>query len=138
MSEHPIQGIMDTTMQKIKEMVDVNTIVGDPMTTPDGTTIIPISKVSFGFASGGADIATKNQTNSQPFAGGSGAGITIQPIAFLVISNGNVRILQIEPYVSSVDRVVASVPDVVDKIAGLFNKNKKDKEDEDISLPPQY
>lgn len=76
MSEHPIQGIMDTTMQKIKEMVDVNTIVGDPMTTPDGTTIIPISKVSFGFASGGADIATKNQTNNQPFAGGSGAGIT--------------------------------------------------------------
>ena len=71
-------------------------------------------------------------------AGGSGAGITIQPIAFLVISNGNVRILQIEPYVSSVDRVVASVPDVVDKIAGLFNKDKKDKEDEDISLPPQY
>lgn len=70
--------------------------------------------------------------------GGSGAGITIQPIAFLVISNGNVRILQIEPYVSSVDRVVASVPDVVDKIAGLFNKDKKDKEDEDISLPPQY
>lgn len=66
MSEHPIQGIMDTTMQKIKEMVDVNTIVGDPMTTPDGTTIIPISKVSFGFASGGADIATKNQTNNSP------------------------------------------------------------------------
>ena len=110
MSEHPIQGIMDTTMQKIKEMVDVNTIVGDPMTTPDGTTIIPISKVSFGFASGGADIATKNQTNSQPFAGGSGAGITITPIAFMVVSGADIRLIHVANNVTTVDKVVEMVP----------------------------
>ena len=120
MSENKVNNLLGVSMDKIKEMVDVNTVIGDPITAPDGTTVIPVSRVSYGFA------------------GGSGAGITIQPIAFLVISNGNVRILQIEPYVSSVDRVVASVPDVVDKIAGLFNKDKKDKENEDISLPPQY
>ena len=117
-------------MAKIKEMVDVNTVIGDPITAPDGTTVIPVSRVSYGFAGGGSDLPSKAQPEKGLFAGGSGAGITIQPIAFLVISNGNVRILQIEPYVSSVDRVVASVPDVVDKIAGLFNKDKKDKEDE--------
>ena len=138
MAEHPIQGLMNVTMDKVRQMVDSNTIVGEPITTPDGTTVIPVSRVSYGFAGGGSDLPSKAQPEKGLFAGGSGAGITIQPIAFLVISNGNVRILQIEPYVSSVDRVVASVPDVVDKIAGLFNKDKKDKEDEDISLPPQY
>ena len=109
MSEHPIQGIMDTTMQKIKEMVDVNTIVGDPMTTPDGTTIIPISKVSFGFASGGADIATKNQTNSQPFAGGSGADI---------------RLIHVANNVTTVDKVVEMVPEIIDKAKAMFSKDK--------------
>ena len=142
---HPIESMMTTAMEQIKQMVDVNTIVGDPVQTRQGNVILPISKVSFGFVAGGGEYGeggsireTNKDATENPFAGGSGAGITIQPIAFLVISNGNVRILQIEPYVSSVDRVVASVPDVVDKIAGLFNKDKKDKEDEDISLPPQY
>ena len=135
MAEHPIQGLMGVTIEKIRDMVNAETIIGDPIHVDD-TTIIPVSRVTFGFVSGGSDVGPSS--NKQMFGGGSGAGITIQPIAFLVISNGNVRILQIEPYVSSVDRVVASVPDVVDKIAGLFNKDKKDKEDEDISLPPQY
>ncbi len=124
MSEHPIQGIMDTTMQKIKEMVDVNTIVGDPMTTPDGTTIIPISKVSFGFASGGADIATKNQTNSQPFAGGSGAGITITPIAFMVVSGADIRLIHVANNVTTVDKVVEMVPEIIDKAKAMFSKDK--------------
>ena len=126
MSEHPIQGIMDTTMQKIKEMVDVNTIVGDPMTTPDGTTIIPISKVSFGFASGGADIATKNQTNSQPFAGGSGAGITITPIAFMVVSGADIRLIHVANNVTTVDKVVEMVPEIIDKAKAMFSKDKYD------------
>ena len=139
MEKHPINDLMAVTMEKMREMVDANAIVGQPITTRDGVTLIPVSRMSFGFGSGGGDYNTKYTAGKDAsFAGGSGAGITIQPIAFLVISNGNVRILQIEPYVSSVDRVVASVPDVVDKIAGLFNKDKKDKEDEDISLPPQY
>ena len=124
MSEHPIHGIMDTTMQKIKEMVDVNTIVGDPMTTPDGTTIIPISKVSFGFASGGADIATKNQTNSQPFAGGSGAGITITPIAFMVVSGADIRLIHVANNVTTVDKVVEMVPEIIDKAKAMFSKDK--------------
>ena len=124
MSEHPIQGIMDTTMQKIKEMVDVNTIVGDPMTTPDGRPIIPISKVSFGFASGGADIATKNQTNSQPFAGGSGAGITITPIAFMVVSGADIRLIHVANNVTTVDKVVEMVPEIIDKAKAMFSKDK--------------
>lgn len=124
MSEHPIQGIMDTTMQKIKEMVDVNTIVGDPMTTPDGTTIIPISKVSFGFASGGADIATKNQTNKQPFAGGSGAGITITPIAFMVVSGADIRLIHVANNVTTVDKIVEMVPEIIDKAKDMFSKDK--------------
>ena len=117
MSENKVNNLLGVSMDKIKEMVDVNTVIGDPITTPDGTTVIPVSRVSYGFAGGGSDLPSKAQPEKGLFAGGSGAGITIQPIAFLVISNGNVRILQIEPYVSSVDRVVASVPDVVDKIA---------------------
>ena len=122
-------------MDKIKEMVDVNTVVGDPITTPDGTTVIPVSRVSYGFAGGGTDLPSKAQPDKGLFAGGSGAGITISPIAFLVIANGNVRILQIEPYLSSVDRIVANAPDMLDKLTG---KKKKDKEEEDVALPPQY
>lgn len=80
MSEHPIQGMMDTSMQKIKEMVDVNTIIGEPIHCPDGTMIIPVSKVTYGFASGGSDFPTK--TEKDLFGGGSGAGITISPVAF--------------------------------------------------------
>ncbi len=119
-------------MDKIKEMVDVNTVIGDQITTPDGTTIIPVSRVSYGFGAGGSDLPSKNVQDKGMFAGGSGAGITVQPIAFLVVSNGNVKMLQVEPYVSSVDRIVATVPDVVDKISGLFKKNEEE------NLPPQY
>ena len=111
------------------------TVVGDPITTPDGTTVIPVSRVSYGFAGGGTDLPSKVQPEKGLFAGGSGAGITISPIAFLVIANGNVRVLQIEPYLSSVDRIIANAPDMVDKLAGLF---KKDDGDGDAALPPQY
>ncbi|MCI6495554.1 MAG: GerW family sporulation protein, partial [Anaeromassilibacillus sp.] len=90
MEEHPINKLMDTTMQKIKEMVDVNTIIGDPITTPDGTTIIPISKVSYGFAAGGTDFPSKRE-NRDNFGGGSGAGVSITPIGFLTVCKGDVR-----------------------------------------------
>ena len=135
MSENKVNNLLSASMSKIKEMVDVNTVVGDPITTPDGTTVIPVSRVSYGFAGGGTDLPSKAQPDMGLFAGGSGAGITISPIAFLVIANGNVRILQIEPYLSSVDRIVANAPDMLDKLTGLF---KKDKEEEDVALPPQY
>ena len=122
MSENPIQGIMGTTMEKIKEMVDVNTIIGDPVTTPDGTTIIPVSKVSFGFASGGSDLPTKQPKNT--FGGGGGAGISIQPIAFLVVSAGNVKLLQMTMGENTANNIVNMVPEVVDKIGTMFHKDK--------------
>jgi sporulation protein YtfJ len=123
MSEHPINSLMDTTMKKIKELVDVNTIVGDPITTPDGTTIIPISKVTYGFASGGSDLPTKKE-NRECFGGGSGAGVTIQPIGFLSICKGNVKMIPIEKFDSPVDRLVGMIPEAFDKISTFMNKDK--------------
>jgi sporulation protein YtfJ len=123
MSEHPIEGMMDTTIQKIREMVDVNTVIGDPITSPDGTVIIPVSKVTYGFAAGGSDFPSKVQTQKAFFGGGGGAGITINPIAFLAISNGEVKLLQIAPISDSTDRMISLVPDVVDKVSALFKKS---------------
>ena len=121
MSEHPIQGLMSTAMQKIREMIDVNTIIGDPITTQDGTTVIPVSKVSFGFASGGSDLPAKVQRDL--FGGGSGAGITINPIAFLVVCGGDVKLLQLnDGDTGAVGKAVEMVPDVIDKIAAIFSK----------------
>ncbi len=125
MSEHPIEGLMGITMQKIKEMVDVNTIIGDPVITPDGTTIIPVSKVSFGFASGGTDLPTKDP--KQTFGGGGGAGITLQPLAFLVVKDGDVKLLQIATASNTADKVVNSVPDIIDKISDAIGKAKDAK-----------
>lgn len=124
--DHPINNLMDTTMNKIKEMVDVNTIIGDPITSPDGTIIIPVSKVSYGFASGGSDFPTKKE-NKDCFGGGSGAGVTIQPIAFLTVFRGEVKLLPIEKYEGAADRVVGMVPELVDKVSALFKKDKKKK-----------
>ena len=135
MSDHPINSLMDTTMNKIKEMVDVNTIIGDPITSPDGTIIIPVSKVSYGFASGGSDLPTKN-TAKDCFGGGSGAGVSIQPIAFLTVYKGEVNLLPIEKYDGAADRVVGMVPDLVDKVTALFKKDKKKDEAEIAELNP--
>ncbi len=95
MAEHPIQNLMNVTMDKIRQMVDSNTIVGKPITTDDGTTILPVSKVSFGFASAGTDFDGKNTANKDLFGGGSGAGVNIQPVAFLVVKDGCVRTIQL-------------------------------------------
>lgn len=122
MSEHPIEGMMSNTMDKIRQMVDVNTIIGDPITSPDGTVIIPVSKVTYGFAAGGSDFPTKAPSQKELFGGGSGAGITISPVAFLAIQNGDVKLLQVEPFNSPADRVIGMVPEVVDKINALFKK----------------
>ncbi len=124
MSEHPIQGILDSTMQKIKEMVDVNTIVADPITTPDGITIIPISKVSFGFASGGSDFVNKTQPEKQPFAGGAGAGITISPVAFMVVNGDDIRLLHVAPNATTVDKVIESLPGLMNKTKEIFKKQQ--------------
>ena len=122
MAEHPIQGLMNVTMEKIHQMVDSNTIIGKPITTEDGITILPVSKVSFGFASGGSDVGAK--TNKQMFGGGTGAGVSIAPIAFLVISGGNVRTIQLVEHVSPVDCAINALPDLVDRISALIKKDK--------------
>ena len=109
-------------MEKIRKMVDVNTIIGDPITCPDGTVIIPVSKVGFGFAAGGSDWPSKQP--KELFGGGSGAGVSVTPVAFLVVSNGNVRTVQLVEKVSAVDNVIASLPELVDKIAALIKKEK--------------
>ena len=127
---HPIEGLMDTTLDKIKQMVDVNTVIGTPITTADGTTIIPVSKVTYGFASGGSEFASKKMENSKLFGGGSGAGVTINPIAFIAVSNGEAKLLNIESFQDSQDRAVAMVPDLIDKIVGLFKKDKKENSKE--------
>ena len=121
---HPINGLMATAMNSIKEMVDVNTIVGDAITAPDGTVIIPVSKVSFGFASGGSDFSAKSLEAKPNFGGGSGAGISITPIAFLVVNGGNVKLLQIAENSNTLDRLVALIPDLFDKTKELLNKSK--------------
>lgn len=124
MAEHPIEGLMDTAMSNIKSMVDVNTIVGDSVTTPDGTVIIPISTVSFGFGAGGTQFAAKSEsvTPSNPmFGGGCGGGANVKPIAFLVVGNGNVRLLPISDKVTPVDKIIDLMPEVLDKVNGVLS-----------------
>lgn len=130
MAEHVLGDIMSVTMEKLRNMVDVNTIVGTPISTQDGITLIPISKVSFGFASGGSDFGAKSQETPVMFGGGSGAGVSIVPVAFLVVSEGNVKILPMATAPNTtVDRLVDMVPDVIDRINEYVKKDKNTKED---------
>ena len=127
MDKHPIGEMMETTMSKIKEMVDVNTIVGTPITTPDGITLIPVSKVSFGFGSAGSDFPVKEKSG---FGGGNGAGIKIEPVGFLTIKEGNVRMINIAPPAdTTIDRVIELVPDVIDRVEAFIEKRKADKQE---------
>ena len=121
MAEHPIQGLMGVTIEKIRDMVNAETIIGDPIHIDD-TTIIPVSRVTFGFASGGSDVGPSS--SKQMFGGGSGAGVSVTPVAFLVISDGNVRTVQLIDKVTAVDNVVASLPELVDKVTALIKKEK--------------
>lgn len=132
MSANNVNGLLDVSMDKIKQMVDVNTVVGDPITTPDGTTVIPISRVNYGFAAGGSDLPSKAQPQGGLFAGGSGAGVTVSPVAFLSIHEGNVRVIQIEPYFSPVDRALEKIPDIADMLGSLFKKEKEPEATEEV------
>ncbi len=117
-----LQDVMGVTMDKVKGMIDADSIIGKPINLEDGTIIIPVNRVSYGFASGGSDLPTKQTGN---FAGGGGAGVTMEPVAFLVIKNDSVRVMQINAHPGTVDKIVDSFPDMVDKVSGLV-KNKKD------------
>lgn len=126
---HPIGNIMGITMEKLKEMIDVNTIIGDPISLQDGTTIIPISKVSFGFASGGSDLPTKNPT--ELFGGGSGAGVSIQPLGFMVVYKGEAKLMQMSMNASTPNAVLGMMPDIIDKVSDMIGKGKNKKNDEE-------
>ncbi len=145
--QHPIEGLMTTAMESIKEMVDVNTIVGDAVQSPDGTVIIPISKVAFGFAAGGGEYSYVANDDSDkersrdseeedgtsgkyPFAGGSGAGVSINPVGFMVVGNGQIKLLPVNMN-SSIDKVLDLVPDLVCKIEAMFKKKESTRREHD-------
>ena len=130
---HPLSEMLGDTMSKIREMIDVNTVVGEPITTPDGVTIVPVTKVSIGYGGGGSDFVTKNYPagRDNAFGGGAGAGVTITPVAFLVIRGENVRMLPIaEPASTSVDRLIELLPDLLEKGEAYFAEKKAAKEAE--------
>ena len=126
MKEQSASGILGTTIEKIRDLVDVSTIIGDPMYLEGGMTIIPVSKVTYGFASGGSDFPSK--TNAQLFGGGGGAGVTITPVAFLIVSDGEVTLKHITAYDNAAERVVNLVPEMFDKVTSVVNKTIKKKE----------
>lgn len=130
MNEKSANGILRTTIEKVRDLVDVSTIIGEPINLPDGLTIIPVSKVTYGFASGGSDFPSKN--NVELFGGAGGAGITINPVAFLVIKDGDVTIKHIVSGDNAVERAVSLVPEMFDKVANL-TKKKEDKPAEVVS-----
>lgn len=132
MPEHPIEGLMKTAMESIKEMVDVNTVVGDPVETPDGTVIIPISRVACGFGAGGGEFDSSNRRNGGGegeeqipfFGGGSGAGVSVQPMGFLVVGQGQIRLLPVDSN-AVVDRLIDMAPQVVSQIQSMLQRNNK-------------
>ncbi len=151
MAEHPIQGLMKVAMENIKEMVDVNTIVGDPVETPDGSVIMPISKVGFGFAAGGSEFYgdmeessgsgggqqngndANNATVMLPFGGGSGGGVSITPIAFLVVNKLGVKVVPLDNQTHIYERLIDSAPQVVEKIQSMLKGSRQGMADQDMN-----
>lgn len=130
--KHELENLMRSTMENLRDMIDVNTVIGDVVETSDGTSIVPISKVSFGFASGGSEFGNhtflRREDEKYPFGGGSGAGVSVKPIAFLIIKDGMVRLQPVD-YDNSVDRLVDSIPQVLDMVKGFFSDKKVDNND---------
>lgn len=136
--KHPIESLMITSMTSIESMVDVNTIIGESIVAPDGSVIIPLSKVCFGFAAGGSEFNTNkigkfSENTKLPFGGGSGAGVHISPVGFLVMKDGNARVLNVNG-INVIDRAVDMIPDLINKIDGIINK-KMDKEAKETIQP---
>ena len=122
-----LPNMLDNTIAKIREMVNANSVIGEPITTADGTTVIPVSKISVGLGGGGSDFVSKNLNHHEnPFGGGVGAGVKVTPVAFLVIKDGNVRMIPVAtPANTTADRIVEMVPDTLDKIANFIDSHKK-------------
>lgn len=124
-----LESLVKTAIEKIREMIDIETVIGDPISTPNGTTIIPVSKVSVGFASGGSDLPTKSDKDL--FGGGSGGGVTIQPLAFItILPDGNVKLLQMTINAPKENAALAIIPDIVDKISEMVSKSKSEPAEE--------
>lgn len=128
MSDHPIEALMKTAMESIKDMVDVNTVVGDAVEAPDGTVIIPVSKVSCGFAAGGSEFnasTERKEPPALPFGGGSGAGMSVQPVGFLVVGNAQIRFLPVNGQNVYLERLVDMAPTVLERIQGMVGGMNK-------------
>ena len=126
-----LPNMLENTIAKIREMVDVNSVIGTPITTPDGVTIIPVSKVSVGFGGGGSDYVSKNanKLDNHPFGGGAVAGMKVNPVAFLVVKEGNVRILSVSaPASTTAERIVDLVPETLDRIANIVDNHTQKAE----------
>lgn len=144
MSDHPIQGLMKTAMENLKQMIDVNTIIGDPVETPDGSVILTVSKVGFGFAAGGSEF---NSTGAEegdaqkspklPFGGGSGGGVSITPIAFLIVSSSGVKILHLDESTHLYEKILEAAPQTFEKIQGMFKKGKNNTNSKDEYNQPK-
>lgn len=135
MSDHPIQGLMTTAMENLKEMIDVNTIIGDPVETPDGSVILTVSKVGFGFAAGGSEFSLENaqktenpgQSKQHPFGGGSGGGVSITPIAFLIVNSEGVRMLHLDESTHLYEKILELAPSAIDKVQQMFSQKNSEK-----------
>ena len=131
MSNQSASGILATTIEKVRQLVDVSTIFGEPIKLSEEITVIPVSKVTYGFASGGSDFPSKS--NQELFGGGGGAGVTLTPVAFLVINSGNVTVKYLsEGPETSVERVVGALPELVDKLTVIVDKFKSGKPEESV------
>ena len=126
MDKHPIENIMTTTMENIRDMVDVNTVIGDPVVGAEGSTIIPISRVSFGFVAGGGEYGAKPEISDTPFAGGTGAGVTVQPMGFLSITGNQVRMTPVQ-YAAPIDRVIDMIPGLVSDVRSYLGSGDDGK-----------
>lgn len=139
-NDHPVENLMRSTMENLRDMIDVNTVIGDTVRMDNGTAIIPISKVSFGFASGGSDFAINNEEKHEgkyPFGGGSGAGVSVKPVAFLIVRDNSVRLMPVEQD-NTYDRIVDTVPQVLDMFKDFLNKkNKNNENEEDATVAEQ-
>jgi sporulation protein YtfJ len=139
MEQHPIEGLMKTAMENLKQMIDVNTIIGDPVETPDGSVILTISKVGFGFVAGGSEFSTQSQakqssqgsgnssqqsSSDHPFGGGSGGGVSITPIAFLIVNSSGVKMVHVDEQTHLVEKLIDYAPQVVEKIQGMLSGKK--------------
>lgn len=130
MKETPVNKIMESTLQRLRDMVDVSTVIGEPI-QQGSVTLIPVSRISYGFGSGGTDLPSKQ--NSELFGGAGGGGVSIAPIAFIVIENGKCRMMQINNYTSSADRAIAMIPELVDKVTELLKPEDKEVKTEETS-----